>query len=76
MMTSQLHHANERLDDRVRTSDDDFERSGLRVETLIRVGRLAVIETRLLQGVLGELAPGRVLAVRTRLARRLESQPD
>ena len=50
MITSQLRHQVEGFDEVVRTSDDDFGSSGLKTESLIRIGRLAVVNGSVLLG--------------------------
>ena len=60
----------------VREEDSDFETSGLRVASVIRVGRLAVVEADILQGAAGEIATDRLQRIKTRLSQWLEKVPD
>jgi len=68
MISSQLQHHVPQFDEIIREGDDDFSLSGLKVASLIRVGRLAVIEGRILFGALGDIAPARLQRLKNRLA--------
>ena len=46
----------------------DFGESGLRVPSVIRVGRLAVVEGEILAGAIGQIAPERLHRIKSRLA--------
>jgi mRNA interferase MazF len=52
----------------IRSEDPDFSASGLKEASLIRVGRLAVIDGDILLGAIGEVAPDRLQRVKTNLA--------
>ena len=68
MVSSQLRQEVEGFDEVVSDTDADFVRSGLKVPSVLRVGRLAVVEGRVLVGAVGEIGAGRLRRVRTRLA--------
>jgi mRNA interferase MazF len=68
MITSQLRHQVERFDEVVRTSDDDFGSSGLKTESLIRIGRLAVVNGSVLLGAIGDVSPRRVERIKRKIA--------
>lgn len=76
MLSSQVHQAIEGFDETILVSDDDFEASGLKVATLVRLGRLAVVEARALEGVLGSVSSPRLAGIRSRLARWLAANPQ
>jgi len=44
----------------VNESDEDFGESGLKVASVIRVGRLAVVSGEILLGAIGEISRGRI----------------
>ena len=68
MVSSQVRQHIEGFDEVVTEEDPDFAESGLKVTSVIRVGRLAVVEGRILQGAIGEISPKRLQRLRTRLA--------
>lgn len=68
MVTSQLHHAEPNFDEILSKGDVDFPLSGLKVDSAIRNGRLAVIEGALMAGAIGEIGPERLQRIRQRLA--------
>lgn len=71
MISSQLQQYNEGFDELVREGDADFGESGLKVPSVIRVGRLAVVEGDILLGAVGEISSERLQRIRERLARWL-----
>jgi mRNA interferase MazF len=56
------------FDDIVQPEDPDFSASGLKEASLIRVGRLAVVDGDILLGAIGEVEPDRLQRVKTNLA--------
>lgn len=68
LVSSQLHQTLANFDIVVDTAEADFGTSGLKVSSVIRVGRIAVVHESLLAGVVGHIAPERLRVVRERLA--------
>lgn len=68
MLSSQMHQATAGFDEMIDPSDDDFEASGLRVATVARITRLAVVEGGAFEGRLGAVSPKRLGGIRRRLA--------
>jgi mRNA interferase MazF len=68
MVSSQLRHYLPDFDELVRSGDVDFVASGLRNESVIRVGRVAVVEEAILLGEIGRIAPERLKHIVSRLA--------
>ena len=68
MISSQMRHYVEGFDEIIGEGDVDFSRSGLKTSSLIRVGRVAVVEGRMLLGSIGEIAPERLRRIKTKLA--------
>ena len=68
MISSQLHHYLPDFDEVVHESDPDFTASGLKVASVIRIGRLAVVQGSLLLGAVGHVAPERLQRIKSRLA--------
>lgn len=50
--------------------DEDFALSGLKLASVIRVGRLAVVSGTILLGAIGEISPERLHRVKQTLASR------
>jgi mRNA interferase MazF len=57
-----------RVDRIIHEDDTDFSRSGLKASSVIRVGRLAVVEGGMLLGSIGEIDSERLRRIKTRLA--------
>ena len=68
MISSQVRHYVPEFDEIIREGDPDFAASGLKVSSVIRIGRLAVIEGEILLGATGQIAPERLGRIKTRLA--------
>jgi len=68
MITSQTRHYIEGFDEVVQESDDDFGESGLKVTSVIRVGRLAVVSGEILLGAIGEISSKRLNHVKKHLS--------
>ena len=58
-VSSQLHQRVKGFDELIGTADEDFSRSGLVTDSLIRLGFLAVLPRRNVIGSLGSIAPER-----------------
>jgi mRNA interferase MazF len=68
MISSQMRHYVPEFDEIVHEHDVDFAESGLKAPSVIRIGRLAVIEGEILLGAIGQVAPERLKRLRGRLA--------
>lgn len=68
MISSQTRHHNADFDEIIRDTDTDFKTSGLKLRSVVRVGRLAVMEGKMLLGATGQIAPDRLQRIRNRLA--------
>lgn len=71
-ITSQLRHEVRGWDERIAETDNDFAGSGLKVPSLIRVGKLATVAEGALEGVLGRISEERLRAILGRIADYLE----
>ncbi len=69
MVSSRLHQTDLDLDERILVNDTDFPGTGLKVSSVIRVSRLAVIDGGLLAGAIGTITEARLTPIRRRLAR-------
>jgi mRNA interferase MazF len=68
MISSQLHQHIPEFDELVREDDADFANSGLKISSVVRVSRLAVVHGAILLGAIGQVAPERLQRVKRRLA--------
>lgn len=73
MISSQLRQEVTGFDEVIRDSDVDFARSGLKVVSVLRISRLAVVEGAVLMGAVGEVSPERLRRVQARLAQWIGS---
>lgn len=73
MVSSQVHQADANLDEIISVTDVDFANSGLKVASVFRLSRLAVLDGSLLLGSIGSISDERLVDVRQRLAKWIES---
>ena len=67
-ISSQLRHCIGGFDEIISESDADFAQSGLKAASVIRIGRLAVVEANALIGSIGFVTPERLQSIKSRLA--------
>ncbi len=72
MVSSQTRHEIQEMDEVLRDTDIDFRQTGLRITSLIRVTRLAVVSRNELEGTIGRLSEQRLRRIRARLARWID----
>jgi mRNA interferase MazF len=68
MVSAQVRHYVQGFDDLIREGDSDYSGTGLKVESVVRLGRLAVVQGELLLGAIGQIAPERLQRIKGRLA--------
>lgn len=68
MISSQVHQYIVGFDEIVEDQDDDFKQSGLKVTSVIRVGRIAVASGDVLLGAIGEISSVRLSRVKKNLS--------
>jgi mRNA interferase MazF len=68
MVSSQLHHHLADFDEIIDENSPDFVSSGLKRASVIRIGRLAVVEGSILLGAIGTIAIERLQRIKTHLA--------
>ncbi len=73
-VTSQIHHKIADWDELITPKDSDFKSSGLKVPSLIRLSKLAAVNSSILEGILGEVSKTRLQRLLTRLAKYLSYQ--
>ena len=68
MISSQIRHYIPEFDEIVKAEDSDFIASGLKVSSVIRLGRLAVVGEEILLGAIGQIPTERLQRIKSRLA--------
>jgi mRNA interferase MazF len=68
MLSTQLQHVSEGFDELIDQSQRDFQSSGLKIASVVRIARLAVVAANLLVGTIGEVGPDRLKRVQGKLA--------
>ena len=68
MISSQLSQQIMGFDEILAEENDDFIRSGLRQGSVIRIGRLAVVQKNILLGAIGEISPERLEQIKKKLS--------
>jgi len=68
MISSQIHQYIQSFDELVDKDTPDFIQSGLKIPSVIRTGRLAVVEESILLGAIGEIADERLNRIKSNLA--------
>lgn len=69
MISSQLRQAESGLDEIITPEDGDFQETGLKVSSVLRLSRLAVLDGALMAGTLGAVDGERLERVRRRLGK-------
>lgn len=73
MVSTQLSQQIDGLDELIRPEDQDFKDSGLKVQSLFRISRLAVVEKSILLGAIGEISTDRLSRIKTSLSDWIKS---
>jgi mRNA interferase MazF len=68
MISTQIRHYIPQFDELIQDTDSDFALSGLKSASVIRVGRLAVVQGRVLLGATGQISPERLQRIKSHLA--------
>ena len=68
MISSQTRQYIPQFDEMIQEADSDFAQSGLKSASVIRVGRLAVVESRVLLGAISQISPEGLQRIKNHLA--------
>jgi mRNA interferase MazF len=68
MISSQIHQEIPDFDEVISSNDSDFLHSGLKLPSLIRIGRIAVVEGEILLGKLGQIDGKRLSRIKQKLS--------
>jgi mRNA interferase MazF len=72
MISSQLHQFIKNIDEQITPNDPDFQQSGLKQPSIIRVSRLAVVDQSILTGKLGHIDTQRLINLKMNLCNWLK----
>ena len=73
MISSQLSQQIPEFDEVLTEKDSDFARSGLKNSSVIRISRIAIVDSSILLGTIGEIDPHRLSLIKKRLSDWLKS---
>ena len=73
MVSSQMHQYVPDIDERIISDESDFQESGLKQPSIIRVSRLAVVEEGILIGKLGQIESARLIRLKKKLCNWIKS---
>jgi mRNA interferase MazF len=68
LVSSRIYQAIPEFDEIVAVSDDDYAKTGLKVTSVIRLSRLATVETSVISACLGNISLERLNRIKSRLA--------
>lgn len=68
MISTQLHQEIPDFDEVITPADSDFQQSGLKLTSVIRISRLAVVDSDILLGKLGQIDTQRLSRIKRRLS--------
>lgn len=74
MISSQLYQAIPGFDEVLNSIDSDFKESGLKSTSVIRISRLAVVDSHVLLGKLGQIDKQRLSRIRKKLSNWIEGK--
>lgn len=74
LITSRDYQAVPKFDEIIDISDADFSSTGLKTRSVVRLARLATVESAILNARLGSISTERLRAIRGRLAAWLQNQ--
>ena len=72
MISSQLHRYTPGIDEKITSDDQDFQKSGLKLPSTIRVSRLAVVEENIFLGRLGQIDNTRLIRLKNNLCKWIQ----
>lgn len=73
MISSQLSQEIPGFDEIITIDDPDFRDSGLKMASLVRIGRLAVVNTDMLLGQIGRMNDDRLARIKQKLSKWIQS---
>lgn len=73
MVSTKIEHQNPKMDEMIEATDSDFSTSGLVKTSLVRIGRLAIVEQSLLRGNIGSIGADRLNRIKDKLKNWINS---
>ena len=76
LITSRTYQAVPEFDEIIDLSDSDYQETGLKVRSVVRLARLVTVETSVINARLGNISPQRLQQIKSRLTNWLENQSE
>lgn len=73
LISSRTYQAVPEFDEIIDPSDEDFQPAGLKVRSIVRLGRIATVESSIINAHLGAISVERLNRIKQRLAEWLQS---
>ena len=73
MISSNFSQKLPEFDETITENNQDFKKSGLKQDSVIRITRIAVVEESILLGSIGEISPSRLVRIKKKLSEWLVS---
>jgi mRNA interferase MazF len=74
LISSRIYQSVANFDEIINTSDADYAETGLKVRSIVRLGRLATVESSVINARLGHISASRLQQVRSRLVDWLQDR--
>ena len=72
LISSRIYQTVPQFDEIIETTDPDYETTGLKVRSVVRLARLASVESTVINARLGQISPDRLQKIRNRLSKWLQ----
>jgi mRNA interferase MazF len=72
-ISTQLNQAQEDFDEILSSENQDFDQSGLKADSVIRIAKLGVLDGDIFQGAIGTITPDRLKQIKARLIKWIET---
>lgn len=72
LITSRIYQAVPKFDEIIDPSDSDYAKTGLKVRSVVRLARLASVESSIINARLGKVSSKRLLQIKKRLTEWLQ----
>ena len=69
LISSRIYQTVPQFDEIIETNDPDYETTGLKVRSVVRLARLASVESTVINARLGQISPDRLQNIRNRLSK-------
>ncbi|MCJ7626371.1 MAG: type II toxin-antitoxin system PemK/MazF family toxin [Anaerolineaceae bacterium] len=74
LITSRVYQAVPEFDEIIKHTEDDFSETGLKSRSVVRLGRLATVDSAIINARLGRVSAARLNGIKARLAAWLQAK--